>query len=482
MSREVEVKNIQMTATVPEDIQISLGHLSITGVTNATNASGHGGLTDNEGILAAPDGGTADDGGVVTPSTGRTAYDMLDWSNSADISAYYKLGKIIPASSTTGEDIFFTPDAAGVGKTLKTDPMYYQAADGLTAIKEDVATTTEGVTTWSKHATNTYKTTLHAITNETEANDKWNTDPTDDDDKYVTATAWNVTNDDGYYVDIPVWLRTSSTTAPTLAVDAYVTTNKATDDDDLYLAARAVVIYEGAAANTTEGQPAYPATDPVTPTSTGLIEVRQDKWSETTSVVNFMSSTNASGEAVNELTGDVVRDAGKKAKYTTETHYNGGQLVHLNAGSGTEYSAPVKAIIRVWLEGEDPNCWNENAGQDFNISLKFTKEAVTPATYTPAFSNAASDADGSLIKGTRTTVTSTAGSNPTDTLVFEYDGVNWQLRDGTFHTYAGYTFKFGSTVVEDSDDIATALKALDNNTQLSTYEGVTTALTVTPNS
>jgi len=44
-----------------------------------------------------------------------------------------------------------------------------------------------------------------------------------------------------------------------------------------------------------------------------------------------------------------------------------------NVGTGTGYGAARKYYVRVWLEGEDPECWNANAGQDFNISLKFTK-------------------------------------------------------------------------------------------------------------
>ncbi len=106
MSREVEVQNIQMTATTPEDTQISLGAMNTTGGTGsgATSVS----LAANNGYLVVDSNGIATDPGTVSEY----------WSNTADISNYYAFGKLIPASSTTGTNIFFTPDANGVGKTV----------------------------------------------------------------------------------------------------------------------------------------------------------------------------------------------------------------------------------------------------------------------------------------------------------------------------------------------------------------------------
>lgn len=49
-----------------------------------------------------------------------------------------------------------------------------------------------------------------------------------------------------------------------------------------------------------------------------------------------------------------------------------------NKGTGVEYGAGKQYIIRVWLEGEDPDCYNETAGQDWSISLKFNNETTNP--------------------------------------------------------------------------------------------------------
>jgi len=132
MSREVEVKNIQMTATVPEDIQISLGKIYKDASTATDSESfalnkSTGWLKLSSGEAEAPRGVTVTEGVASAVDN-----DELDWSNTADISAYYSFGKLIPAFSTNGANIYYTPDADGVGKTVKSTASYYQAAAGGT--------------------------------------------------------------------------------------------------------------------------------------------------------------------------------------------------------------------------------------------------------------------------------------------------------------------------------------------------------------
>ena len=469
MSREVEVKNIQMTATVPEDIQISLGHLQYVagGETNVTQATAKNftGLTDNQGILEKASGSNADNGNVKAPLTGTDAISMLDWSSSADISQYYRLGKIMPASSTTGENIFFTPDAAGVGKSLKAGAAYYQAATLTSAFTWD---TTDKTFKSNGSGGDSAMATLHAINNTTRSSDKWNDGSTSDDNTYSTAEEWFDTNDDGYYVDIPVWFRSSAKEDINLSVDAYVTSNAAKDDDDLYLAARAAILYN-----------ATPAIDATPAATSNLLRIRQDALTETKSIVDFMYTTNSTGDAVNAV------DASKVATYTDATEYEGAGLVKVLAGTNNVYGTPTKAIIRVWLEGEDPNCWNQNAGQNFNISLKFSKDALSAVADPPTYPATSIDRtnkkpvsdDGSLKDGQQVTVT--VGNDPADTLIFEYHSTatpKWDLIDGTFHTLEGKTYTFNNQTVTDSDQIAAQLEAM--GTKQSTFA---TTLTVTVN-
>ena len=128
MSREVEVQNIRMTATVPDDMQISLGKIG-SNATTASTAETYS-LAKSTGILVNTDG-------VVAEPRNNVANDALDWSNTIDVSKYYQFGKLIPASSTDGANVYFTPDSSGVGKTLKDGAAFYQAAAAGTAYKWD---------------------------------------------------------------------------------------------------------------------------------------------------------------------------------------------------------------------------------------------------------------------------------------------------------------------------------------------------------
>ena len=343
MSREVEVQNIQMTATAPEDVQLSLGLLT------------NGELGKNSGVLNTNNGAAQmTDATVVT-----------DWSNTADISKYYVMGRLIPASSTTGKSIFFTPDASGVGKTLKDTPRYYTAVDGGTptaesSIESSSSTKKNMMATLFAYTT-TEKTAADSITSKS----------------FSSSTAWNFTNDDGYYVDIPVWFRTSSTDGATLKVSAYVTKGDGTTTadetsenttnahnatgNDLYKAVRVAILN----ADRT--------------TSYNLIDVKNGSAAGATTIVNYMTTTNTAN-AVASITEDTTTGV-----YGEAEKYNGtGTVATLQAGSGTGYGTPTQIWVRVWLEGEDPNCWNDNAGQDFNLSLKFenTQTATSGTNYT----------------------------------------------------------------------------------------------------
>ena len=371
MSREVSLNNISMTATTPEDVQISLGHL-----TSAT-----GGYADNTGLLKASDGSTAADNfTAVAPSAGMTDADMVDWSNTIEITEYYRLGRLIPASSTTGANIWFTPNATGVGKTVDSAATYYQATNGTTRNPESTVRT---------GSTSGLNATLHAITNDTAASDTWNTGASGD--AYVVSTGWNSTNDDGYYVDIPIWLRTSSTAGVTLSLDAYVVPKtidfdtNASDNvhnyNDLYKAARVAIIPD--TIDTANDANVETQVNKLVDLKDGFNSTTHtnltDGYSGTANVVDFYGRNTTTG--LEDSTQQGTKDAASGAALTNyaaaSKANNTGVMVNLtaaaNKGTGTAYGTARKYYVRVWLEGEDPECWNANAGQDFTISLKFSK-------------------------------------------------------------------------------------------------------------
>lgn len=363
MSREVEVQNIKMTATTPENIQLSLGQIGSNVSTAATATNGKS-LATSTGVLmeSATDGG-ASDGNVHAP------VNDWDWSNIADISAYYSIGKLIPASSTTGANVFFTPDADGVGKTVKKDAVYIKANG-----------TTVGGAGAAESGTNagsgSFKATLYAFTDE---NDTWAAYSAQNTTGYKQSESWNNTYSDGYYVDIPVWFRTSSTTGANLKVEAYVIPD---DDsirendagDALYRAVRVAVL-----------SPASQEGNGGSVTATNLLPVHDGWTNMSTSAYGQISTTPFNGGSVNDWyngakTNDVAVDTAgtldnyrfDSAIYSPATEYDGSAtVVALSAATGTGYGDAVKAVIRVWLEGEDPDCWNDTAGQNWSINLKF---------------------------------------------------------------------------------------------------------------
>lgn len=394
MSREVEVTGLNMTATVPEDIQISLGTIGNAPDSAETNENGKS-LANSSGVLVYADGKTsASDGNVKAPTN------IWDWSNTADISAYYNFGKMIPASSTTGENIYFTPDASGVGKTVDGQAVYYAAALSNAAQTDTSTDETTG--------NNNYRTSLYAYTSEEADGDKTTKTFTG----YKQSSAWNVTNDDGYYIDIPVWIRSSATTDINLKVDGYVlpktgTTLVSTADVELYKAVRVAILNGDNVAQGASG------TDVGKPVQANNIINLLDAWDTSKgknaddpnkydSIVGFANpySSSLNGiidsklyntrNSISENTFYAVSGLGTKktnnagvdyypGKYDTYNAYNSAtsdsnSVATLTPPSaGQEYGTAKKIIIRVWLDGEDEQCWNQNAGQDWSISLKFSK-------------------------------------------------------------------------------------------------------------
>ncbi len=366
MSREVEVTNLQMTATVPEDIQLSLGKLT----------GGELGL--NTGTLTKISTATnADNGNVDVPTV------STDWSNLADISKYYQFGKMIPASSTTGANIYFTPNATGVGKTVATDAAYYDAAVATTAQTEDRTS-----------ATTKYNTTVHAMT---AANDTWSTT------SYKAGTGWNTTEDDGYYIDVPVWFRTSSEKGASLSVQAYVkpktaSTTENANNEALYRAVR-VAVLDSSGASLTNIIPVADGWDMTAQTPTLKAHPFDLGTNDANSIVNYYTGR------VDGVTNGAVKAEGTGATSTTygaATMYNKSGVISLSAGSDGNYGAMTKVIIRIWLEGEDPDCWNDTAGQDWSINLKFNNETTN-----------ANGASNDNISGVDNTVVMTTPKEPT---------------------------------------------------------------------
>ena len=315
MSKEVEVTGINMTATVPDNIQLSLGYGQKTGALTAI------GSNDGMKLVKAPENNDMSE----------------DWSNNVAFYDYYKVPKLTPASSNTGSAIYTTNDANGVGKTVNETGLSIAGTEGaLELLAAD-------------------KTAVVEPASSTERAD---------------------------YVDFPVWLRSSSISDTNISIRATVTdgtnsnaVNVAGNGDTLYKAAR-VSVLTGPNTNTSAGviipydgsdQGSYYVSNKAL-TAEGVLGTRET--SNTYDVVDEVTQNTAAATGNGEV---IFVVPGSSSSLSAGSNFSNGAATK----SSNNYGEAVCVIVRVWLEGEDVNCWNATAGQDFQIALEFTKNETT---------------------------------------------------------------------------------------------------------
>jgi hypothetical protein len=255
--------------------------------------------------------GQATTSNTLTHGVEATAPNSDDmWTHTAATgSVYQDFGKLIPVSSVDGFNMFYTEKATENGKKVSDVPNPFTKAE--TAVGWEFK---EG----GKSA--------------------------------ETGAVVNAAENDGsgYYLDIPVWFRTTSTDAVTLGLEVEI---KNSSDDDtksvLYKAARVAILPE-----TKSAQKVF--------SETGAKYYKDGKAVATAGATLAASYGDVSAATEATVTGGKVTNPDAATQVATVT-----------ASTGTGYGDAVKYYIRVWLEGEDEACWNSNAGQDFVINLKF---------------------------------------------------------------------------------------------------------------
>lgn len=243
--------------------------------------------------------GTNKIGSDLTKRPGDTEAEV-SWTKRIDISEYYSTVDLLkPASSVNGKDFFDATDATNAGKTASTFV---------------VATTKAEI---DKRDTKTAKSNL--------ATDK---------------------NNSGYYVDVPVHLRTSKYSEATENNNIYCKmkitdpTVAGTVDGELYKAVRVAFI---------------PTGDEATAAS---IWCENDQNYETGKAVSSTTEKTA-------ITADLVKSG--------EALTSGETTLGITIPSSTEAGkyGHVDFTVRVWLEGESTFCHDANAAQDWNIDFAF---------------------------------------------------------------------------------------------------------------
>ena len=341
MSREVEVTGIHMTATVPASIQLSLGK----GMNTATGLNTQTIDSDSKRLTA-----------VTAPD------DDEYWSNTVDVSEYYQFGRLTPATSARGDNIFYTGDVTGVGKTLKGQKI---TSDGI-ANGGTIAATFEQADKADALGKTNDTAAVVAIGNRTA-----NTDP-------LTTANDPYNNTGAYYIDIPVWFRTSINTDDVLMSVKAVFTPGSNDYTKDGGSAKGDQIYKAARVSILEGNNAGTKTNTLTQ---GVLRDSTSNYYRTENGANLTGSddpytVNATGTATwTEVT--TITQYTDETKNADGAVTNGDAVVKISkATAGTTWSAAAPYTIRVWLDGEDVNCWNATAGQDFGIALTFCQKVA----------------------------------------------------------------------------------------------------------
>lgn len=300
MNKEVKMTGLAMSATTGESMEIALASVSDSGAISAPAAGSHPG-DDDKG-----------------------------WKSAVVVGDYYaKIGKLRPASSVDGKNLYDATDASDGG----------QKADNFVQITLDTSDTPEAQ---KKMAALELK---REIPNES------------------NAAAISSDGRVGYYVDIPVYLRTNkmasdADTTGTIYCKLKIkdnTTGGSSANKDLYKSVRV----------------AFVPIDTGSGSTVKIFGVNSDYYNAG-QAVNGTSSKGAVTVTMEYVTdgeaftaGDGV-DSGLKIPYATAENKYG----HLDF------------MVRVWIEGESEFCKDATAGQSWNIDLAFSLDKFSDGSGT----------------------------------------------------------------------------------------------------
>lgn len=313
----------------------------VTGINLAATAGGS--LEISLGQLTAPN----------TPNTAETTptADNISWTNVVDLSEYYsKIGKLKPASSIDANNLFYA-DNSGVyagGMFVKDGTKINVASDEATMtyrVASDTAATEVGVDT----------------TNGT----------------------------DGYYIDIPMWIRSTQKSEQTVSCDVTIKNKSGDEAKNLQNAVRVAFIplNKASEANTNTSpldalkikkitanalSTAYKVLDSKSPLS--VFGTNFDTYNS--KAIKEAVATPAEADTYTSHL-DTVTYTPNKAKSSIDDNYDPESsttkkaVFDLAAATDNNYSVEG-FVVRVWLEGESKYCNDATANQDWTIQLDFT--------------------------------------------------------------------------------------------------------------
>ncbi|WP_294588398.1 hypothetical protein [uncultured Ruminococcus sp.] len=277
---------------------------------------------------------------ITNPADGSAT-----WSRVITVGEYYNsVGKLKPASSANGLNLFKIDDESNIyagGTKVKDD------ATVVAVENKNTATLTPG------KATDVQK--LSQI--EPESKDK------------------------GYFIDVPMWIRTSAKEESKVYCTVTITDgNSATDvaGDELMKAVRVAIIpkEDGDTAKVLSGSSSL---------TTGALDATVEAG-ESVNIFGLDSKTYDADSKVLAGAADTYEQASKSAP--TIVKANGDADKAITAANTAVFTLPAADadsgkygvegfIVRVWLEGESQSCYDLTASQDWNINFNFSLDQRT---------------------------------------------------------------------------------------------------------
>ncbi len=305
--------------------------------------------------------------GAKAISVNTPSKEDISWKRSILISDYYaEVGKILPSSTDDGYDIFKVPAA--------------NVYAGGHAVEANAA-----------------------ITSATQADSASMTLQTYGSNTGGLGTS-DLTADEGYYIDIPMWIRSSNQADTPVYATVTITDPVAANGSELIKAARVAIIpiaeadAEADTCAVTYASTSYEASSttastvtPLTGAAATLFGLKANGSSaamDTATAINF--PTYHDGKVINAIGSyKVSGDSGVTLGTTTingargvgETGITATNVFTIPAATADDYGR-VGFVARVWLEGESIYCEDATANQDWNIDFYFSTDNTALGNYT----------------------------------------------------------------------------------------------------
>lgn len=300
-----------------------------------------------------------------TPSITAPGKDDLSWKRAIEFADYYEgVGKLKPASSDDALDIYKVDET----KVYAGGHAVEENANITAATKKDSAT--------MKLKTTTSNEALTVLEDSTD------------------------TVNSGYYIDVPMWIRSSTNEADTNVYCTVTITDGKTESENLMKAVRVAIIPTASGANseaikggTNEGS-ATPAWSTDTATTSNAKTLMDGATSAT--IFGLDDATYHEKKVINAIgaytvdglgTTTVVKAADKlsdNTKFSKPTNNKDAATTPATAvftlpkAAENDY-AGCAFVARVWLEGESKYCEDATANQDWQIDFHFSLDNPTNA-------------------------------------------------------------------------------------------------------